>query len=537
MRRSFSGEDGGPVSSAAPHRLVSSLEDRFSRLEIAFHEAYWSSQVEATPANDHRRARLELELRSAKGDRKSLDDVQEALGQPLQDPMLRRQLEVLRLSLVANQMPESERARLVEIASSVESDFASFRPEVEGRAMGDNDIEEVLRTSDDTGLRRRVWEASKEIGAVVAERVRELARVRNQAARDQGFADYYRMALDLQELPERWLFGVLDDLDALTRAPFERWKTDLDGALARRFGTDDLAPWHYADPFFQSLPPDGRITLDDVLGDASAPELARRTFAGWAMDLSGVMAKSDLYPRAQKCQHAFCLDVDRSGDDVRILANVVAGERWVEIMLHESGHAAYDVEISAELPYLLRRAAHTFVTEAAAILSGRLARDPAWLRDVAGVEGGEVAALAGELRRATTTQSLLFTRWGLVMAHFERELYADPEADLDTRWWELVERFQRVGPPDGRPAPDWAAKIHVAVAPVYYHNYLLGEILASQLRTTCEQAAGGFVGVPEAGRLLSERIFRHGALMRWDALVEQATGSPLRARDFAGALG
>ncbi len=515
---------------------MASLEERFAELEIAFHDAYWDSQVEATPTNDRRRADAELALRSAKGDRASLDDVQEALDQDLQDPVLRRQLQVLRLSLVGNQMPEAQRTRLVEITSSVESDFASFRPEVDGRSITDNDIEQVLKTSDDTAARRRVWEASKEIGAVVAERVRELARIRNQAARDQGFADYYRMALDLQELSEAWLFATLDELDELTSAPFAHWKAGLDGALARRFGTETLAPWHYADPFFQSLPPDGRATLDEVFGDAPAPDLARRTFEGWAIDVAGVMARSDLYPRAQKCQHAFCLDVDRTGEDVRILANVVAGERWIEVMLHESGHAAYDVEISRDLPYLLHRAAHTFVTEAVAILSGRLARDPVWLRDVAELQHGEIAALEGELRHANAAQSLLFARWGLVMAHFERELYADPESDLDTCWWELVERFQLVRPPEGRSAPDWAAKIHIAVAPVYYHNYLLGEILASQLRSTCERRAGGFVGVRDAGRMLSERVFRHGALMRWDALVEQATGAPLRAGDFAAAI-
>ena len=29
--------------------------------------------------------------------------------------------------------------------------------------------------------------------------------------------------------------------------------------------------------------------------------------------------------------------------------------------------------------------------------------------------------------------------------------------------------------------PDWATKIHIALYPCYYHNYLLGELLASQL--------------------------------------------------------
>jgi riboflavin biosynthesis protein RibD len=49
----------------------------------------------------------------------------------------------------------------------------------------------------------------------------------------------------------------------------------------------------------------------------------------------------------------------------------VPGERWINIMLHESGHAAYDVAIDRALPYLLHRAAHTFVTEAIAILAQR----------------------------------------------------------------------------------------------------------------------------------------------------------------------
>ncbi|MCK7529636.1 MAG: hypothetical protein MZV63_00520 [Marinilabiliales bacterium] len=34
--------------------------------------------------------------------------------------------------------------------------------------------------------------------------------------------------------------------------------------------------------------------------------------------------------------------------------------------------------------------------------------------------------------------------------------------------------------PEGRNMPDWATKIHVALYPCYYHNYLLGELLASQ---------------------------------------------------------
>ena len=35
----------------------------------------------------------------------------------------------------------------------------------------------------------------------------------------------------------------------------------------------------------------------------------------------------------------------------------------------------------------------------------------------------------------------------------------------------------RLKKPEGRNMPDWATKIHIALYPCYYHNYLLGELL------------------------------------------------------------
>jgi peptidyl-dipeptidase A len=515
------------------HRLVEDLERRFEDLETRFHHAYWDSQVDASPDSEKRRAELELELRTLKGDPDLLEAVEEALEGDIHEAVLKRQLELLRLSLTGNQMSESQRESIVGLSSSIESDFASFRPVVGDDRLTENDIEHALKVSDDSEERRSVWEASKKVGQVVASRIRELARTRNEVAHDLGYADYYSMALDLQEMDEDWLFSVMNDLENATNESFARFKQTLDGKLHERFGTGDLRPWHYSDPFFQMAPPDARVSIDEFFPDASSPELARKTFDAWGIDLSRVIDSSDLYPRERKSQHAFCIQMDRR-DDVRILANVVPGERWVEVMLHESGHAAYDISINQHLPYLLRRPAHTFVTEAIAILSGRLVRDPVWLTGVAGVAESDVAPLADQLKRAGAAQSLVFTRWGLVMVHFERALYADPESDLDATWWELVERFQGVAPPPGRSEPDWAAKIHVAVAPVYYHNYLLGEMLASQLEATATQETGGLVGSIEAGDLLVERVFRPGASTTWEETITSSTGRTLEAGPFAG---
>jgi peptidyl-dipeptidase A len=206
-------------------------------------------------------------------------------------------------------------------------------------------------------------------------------------------------------------------------------------------------------------------------------------------------------------------------------------------MPHESGHAAYDIFIDHRLPYLLRQPAHTFVTEAIALMSGALVRDPDWLKQVAGFSADQVDPLAKDLHSATAASELLFSRWGLVMVHFERDLYADPEGDLDERWWRYVERFQKVRVPEGAaPVGAWASKIHIAAAPVYYQNYLLGNLLAAQLVATARDEFGGVVGVPETGRMLKERVFKHGCLYPWSELIVKATGRELGAADFAAQL-
>lgn len=514
---------------SVPH-LVGDFEDRFRDLETRFHEAYWDSQVKATPENEARRADLELELRRLKGDPNSYVAVLRALDEELHDPVVKRQLEVLRLSLTGNQMDDAHRVAIVKLGSAVESEFASFRPLVNGKRMNDNDILQVLKESRDERERAAAWRASKEIGAQVAERIRDLVRTRNEVALSLGFADYYRMSLELQELPEEWLFDRMAELEELTRAPYAAWKADLDDRLMQRFGVSKLYPWHYEDPFFQEPPREGRIALDDILAGVDPSEAALKTFGGWGIDISRVIEQSDLYPRELKCQHAFCLDVDRSGRNVRILANIVPGERWIATMLHESGHAAYDVSFNPSLPYLLSRPTHIFVTEAIAILCGGFVRDPVWLRDVAGI----AQPVDGyELRRATAAESLQFARWGLVMTHFERDLYADPEGDLDQRWWDHVRRFQLIDPADPVPRSGWASKIHLAVAPVYYHNYLLGGMLAAQLRQVIEHECGAVVGSRDAGDFLTQRVFKAGAFVPWDGVIEEATGERLTADAFA----
>ncbi len=512
--------------------LVEDVTARLEPLVVDLNLTSWDVNVEATEEHERRRVEAELAVSDLLAEPElfaSLADARLNGGTGL----LARQLDLLHDAFLPQQVAAEIRTRIVELEASVDARFNAHRGVVGGREVSDNEIKHILRHDDDVARRREAWDAAKTVGAAVAEDVRELARLRNRAAHSLGYRDWFALSIATSEMDEAKLLATLDEVDRATAEPFGRWKTALDAHLATRFGcaTAELRPWHYADPFFQEVPEDGGLPLDHVFEGRDILDLSKRTFDGIGLETRGILERSDLFPRELKCQHAFCTDVDRQGD-IRVLANVVPNHDWMDTMLHELGHGVFDAGIDPGLPWLVR-SCHLVSTEAIAILCGHLAADARWLELVAGLPATEAQTLAEPLRLRRGAQKVLFARWVLVMTNFERSLYADPESDLDARWWELVSRYQLVTPPEDRRAPDWAAKIHIAVAPVYYHTYLYGDLLSSQLATALRREAGGLVDVPAAGRFLEERWFRPGLSLRWDELIEHATGEPLTPRHYA----
>jgi len=123
------------------------------------------------------------------------------------------------------------------------------------------------------------------------------------------------------------------------------------------------------------------------------------------------------------------------------------------------------------------------------------------------------------------------------LIRFERELYRHPESDLNRLWWEYVERFQKISPPPKRHQADWASKTHLATAPVYYQNYVLGELMASQLLRHIHHSvvkSESYVGNPEVGAYLVGKIFKPGARYDWNTMLMRATGEPLNPEYFIG---
>ena len=194
-------------------------------------------------------------------------------------------------------------------------------------------------------------------------------------------------------------------------------------------------------------------------------------------------------------------------------------------MLHEFGHAVYFGGVDARTAVVDARHAHVPHRRRRDAVRSPRARPRRGFAHVAGLPDGTVDDLAPRLAAAQPRASAALRPVGARHdATSSAASTRNPDGRHDSRWWDLVERFQLVRRPDGRHAPDWAAKIHISAAPVYYHNYLFGELVASQLAATL----GGLVDNPSApGAMLGTRLFAPGTTDRWDRLIEHATGRAL----------
>ncbi|HEV3116165.1 MAG TPA: M2 family metallopeptidase [Gemmataceae bacterium] len=512
-------------------------------LEVAGALAWWKANTSGKDEDFNEKERAQNRIDEALANPAAFAEVKKIKEEGgIDDPILAREIDLLYLNYLEKQVDPALLKKLTALSNKVEQAFNVYRAKVDGKEMTDSEVRKVLKTSKSSERRQAVWEASKAVGAMVAPDLKELVKLRNEAAVKLGFKNFHALQVYLNEQNGDDLIKLFDELDELTREPFRAAKAEIDAKLAADCGikVEELRAWHYHDPFFQESPAVFKTSIDAPYAKADIPQICRVFYASIGLPIDDVLVRSDLYEKPGKSPHAFCTDIDREGD-VRVLANIVNNEMWAGTMLHELGHSVYSSKnIPRSLPYLVRWEAHILSTEGVAMMFERLSKERAWIEKM-GLKVDDPRSFDEIAAKMLRNQLLIFSRWCQVMLRFEKSMYENPEQDLNKLWWDLVEKYQEIKRPEVRNAPDYASKIHIVSAPVYYHNYQMGQLFASQVHHTIarEVYKGAdpenviYVDNKEVGEFMKKRVFGPGRTLNWNDLTRFATGEFLNAKAFA----
>ncbi len=499
--------------------------------------SWWNAYTKGHEEDYKKYSELKNRYKWVYNNKEEFNKIKNWLSEDISNSLLKRQLKVLYNLYLSCQGEYEILTEITERETKIEKKFNSFRPKIGNEKVTDNQINKIMTEETDSRKLQVAWEASKKQGEEVANDLLEIIALRNNLAVRQGFNNYYEMMLEASEQKEYDIAKIFKEVEKITDSSFKELKKEIDSFLISKLKIkyEELAPWHYQDLFFQESPRIYNTNLNLLYKEKDFLEIVKEFYNKIGLPVEKIIEKSDLYERTGKSQHAFCIDIDRKGD-IRALTNLKKTEKWMETLLHELGHGVYWLYMKRDLPYVLRQEAHTLTTEAIAQFFGRQSKNRNFLKTYCKVEREEDLK---DLEKMLKLRQVIFSRWSQVMVNFEMSLYQNPNQDLNKLWWELVRKYQGIN--FYRDKPDWASKIHFISAPVYYHNYLLGELMASQINNFLVKRimkenkvqSPDYVNKLIVGEYLKKSIFDEGMNLPWNELIKKSTGEYLQAKYFA----
>jgi peptidyl-dipeptidase A len=535
--------------------------DRYRALRTVSSEADWISQthiVEGDTTNEQRTRAAQEALAAFVGSTENIEKARGFLARAAElSPLEKRTLDAVLFN--AGSGPQSVKdlvdARIAAETKQIEKLYG-FAFHLDGQEISPNEIDAALEKEKDLDVRRKVWEASKEVGIGLRPGLVDLRRLRNGVVRALGYKDFFAYMASEYGMTTEELSAMVETIQKELRPIYRELHTWARYELAKRYGeaVPDLIPAHWLpNRWGQEWGPLVEVQgfdLDAAIASKS-PEWVIRQAERFYVSLGfpelpgSFWEKSSLYPVAKdagfkKNTHASAWHIDLERD-VRSLMSVEANQRWYETTHHELGHIYYYLSYARpEVPYVLRDGANRSYHEAIGTMMGLAAMQPRFIEKV-GLETAGSSPDPMQLRLKEALNYVVFTPWSAgTMFQFEKELYAAelPENRWNARWWELAGRYQGIAPPAPRDESfcDAATKTHITDDPAAYYDYALANVLLFQIHDhiarnilheppddTC------YYGRKDVGDFLRS-ILEQGACGDWRAILREKTGSDLSAK-------
>lgn len=546
------------MTAIATRSRLDELDADYVRLHTVKEDAFWSAKMGLS--DDARKAHAELERAEVELQRFLQDPARlteaRALLAGARDDAERIRARGWVETFESHTIDSAQARELGERITAAESRLEHARGEMElGYGAPDGTfvratsvkLGSMLRSEPDESLRRAAWEGLRSIERfVISAGFLDLVRERNRLGRMLGAEDYYDWKTRRVEgLSKREVFAWLDDLELRTR---DAGRRAIEQARARH-GTA-LTPWNL------NWLVSGDVTreLDPYFPFRAALERWGRSFAAMGVRYQGAELVLDLVDRRGKYENGFMhgpVVAWRRGREriparIHFTANAIpgmvgSGQRAMQTLFHEGGHAAHFANIDMPSPCFGQEFAPTSVafSETQSMFFDSLLDDADWQARYALDADGRSAPL--ELVERAIDAHQPFAAWNvrsmLAVCYGERALYELPDEQLTAEnalhtLREVERKFLFLD--EGAPRPILAVPHLLAGdSSAYYHGYVLAEMAVHQTREFFLARDGHLVDNPRIGPELAQAWWQPGNSVRFAEFIRRLTGAELSGAHLA----
>lgn len=421
----------------------------------------------------------------------------------VEDPLLQRRLEVWQVS---NQLAQvSAHPEVMELARKIDDIMVSHQYIYGDQRVELAQIRNIVKADPNSDNRKEAWKSYEELSNVVAEDMLALVKLRNKLAQECGFDTYVDLVLEASGMSKREVKSILYQLTEDTQDYYQ----GLIEEGAKKLGHEQIEPW------------DIQYILDQSAGDTT------KSFP-----------KSNIIPSLQKWATTMDINLDELGletvftdipynglcmtinrHSVKVLGNPQDGYSYYRTSFHEMGHALHSL-LNEQTFYGLRRESSIF-NEGMAETFGYITHQPEWIKSF-----GLTEEEANKVLEGSIGPQYHYIRQRTAFCLFEYELYENPDQNLDTL---MASVEARILGGESNFMSRWAANAWFVNFPVYWQNYVLADVIASQIHHHLEEKIGSLYDSKQAVQYVIDQFIKPGALIPWPEKIEKATGHALKA--------
>ena len=277
-------------------------------------------------------------------------------------------------------------------------DLFGFNYEIQGQAVTTNDIDEILRTSDDLNARQEAWEASKAVGKTLKEGLNNLRSLKNESVQALGYNDYFAYQVSEYNMSSKEMLKQCRNLVKEVWPLYRELHTWARYTLSKKYdqAVPEMLPAHWLPnrwgQDWTGLVAAPGLNIDEELSKHDAEWIVKKgeefyVSLGFEPLPKTFYSRSSLYPLPadasyKKNNHASAWHMNNDLD-VRSLMSVEPNSEWWETTLHELGHIYYFLEYSnPQVPIILREGANRAYHEAMGSLIGLVSMQQPFLNQM-----------------------------------------------------------------------------------------------------------------------------------------------------------